>query len=193
MRTAFFFPVTTLLIVLVLLLIPGKGITAEDATTTEPARYGVAVTGGNTYRGENLFYGLVTGFALFDYDKIWPHRAPEGLRFKLELSAGASTHPDARFMTSANMFALYYVRPLETSIIRPYIEGGIGVIFTDFQLKNQGLRFNFNPQIGVGTDIKVSSKKEFFVAARLHHISNAGLDDENRGINSVLLMIGYYF
>jgi lipid A 3-O-deacylase len=31
-----------------------------------------------------------------------------------------------------------------------------------------------------------------FLVLRLHHVSNAGLDDENRGINSVLLGFGVY-
>jgi len=32
-----------------------------------------------------------------------------------------------------------------------------------------------------------------FVEARIHHISNAGLDEENTGVNSVQLMLGRYF
>jgi lipid A 3-O-deacylase len=194
MRGSCFNPITVILIVLVALVIPAReALTEENVSTSEPTRFGMAITGGKTYRGDNISYGLVTGFVLFDYDKIWPHRAPEALRFKVEASAGASTHPNTRFMASANIFALYYLRFLETNLLRPYIEGGIGAIYTDFKVEGQGLRFNFNPQIGVGTDIKVSPKVEFFTAARLSHISNAGLSHANTGINSITLMFGYYF
>lgn len=195
MKICYFNPITVILIVLVLLLMPGReAITAENVSTSEPTRFGMAIAEGTTYNlGANIYYGLVTGVALFDYEKVWCHRAPEPLRFKVEVSAGTTMHPKTRFMASANMFALYYLRFLETSVFRPYIEGGIGVIYTDFEVEGQGLRFNFNPQIGIGTDIKLNPKAEFFLAARLHHLSNAGLDGENRGINSVLLMIGYYF
>ena len=72
-------------------------------------------------------------------------------------------------------------------------EGGIGVIYTDFQVEGQGLRFNFNPQLGIGAEFPRESKKPYFAALRLHHISNAGLDDENRGINSVVFMVGRFF
>jgi len=195
MRICCFNPITVILIVLVLLLIPGReAIPAENVSTSEPTRFGMAIAEGTTYNlGDNIYYGLVTGFVLFDYDKVWSHRAPEPLRFKVEVSAGTTMHPKTRFMASANMFALYYLRCLETSIFRPYIEGGTGVIYTDFRVEGQGLRFNFNPQIGIGTDIKVNPKAEFFFATRLHHISNGGLNHENKGINSVILILGHYF
>ena len=77
--------------------------------------------------------------------------------------------------------------------LRPYLEGGIGVIYTDFQVEGQGSRFNFNPQIGIGTEFKTDSGPPFFATIRLSHISNAGLNDENRGVNSFLLMIGRFF
>jgi lipid A 3-O-deacylase len=28
---------------------------------------------------------------------------------------------------------------------------------------------------------------------RLHHISNAGLDDDNRGVNSIVFVLGRFF
>jgi lipid A 3-O-deacylase len=181
--------------VLASLLIPvGEALAEEKVDSSEPTRFGVAMTGGKSYTGgADISFSLVTGFALFDYEKIWFHRAPEPLRFKIEASAGATTHPDRKFMASANIFALYYLRGLETRLFRPYVEGGIGVIYTDFKVEGQGLRLNFNPQIGIGTDLKVNPMTEFFIATRLHHISNGGLNHDNKGINSVTLMLGYYF
>ena len=195
MKISYFNPITAILIVLVLLLMPGReAITAENVSTSEPTRFGMAIAEGTTYNlGANIYYGLVTGVALFDYEKVWRHRAPEPLRFKVEVSAGTTMHPKTRFMASANMFALYYLLGPQTRTFRPYIEGGIGVIYTAFRVEGQGLYVNFNPQIGIGTDIKVSPKTEFFTAARLSHISNAGLSHENTGINSIILMFGYYF
>ncbi|MBN2418000.1 MAG: acyloxyacyl hydrolase, partial [Deltaproteobacteria bacterium] len=69
----------------------------------------------------------------------------------------------------------------------------IGIIYTDFQIPGQGLRMNFNPQLGVGTEIKTRFEKTMFMSLRIHHISNAGLDDENSGIDSVIGMFGFYF
>ena len=89
--------------------------------------------------------------------------------------------------------ALYYLDFFSSDRLMPYLEGGIGVVYTDFQVKGQGSRINFNPQIGLGTEFEVDSGPPFFGAVRLSHISNAGLHDDNRGVNSVILMIGRYF
>lgn len=157
-------------------------------------RYGLSIAGGNTYSPENdITFALLSGFILFDYEKVWHHKAPEPLRFKVEFNAGVTTRPEARAIISSGILALYYLRSLTTNVLRPYIEGGIGIIYTDFQVKGQGLRFNFNPQMGIGTELKTSSNVTLFSVLRLHHISNAGLHHENRGTNSVVLMLGRYF
>jgi lipid A 3-O-deacylase len=74
------------------------------------------------------------------------------------------------------------------------------LIYTDFQLEDkgppperQGSRINFNPQIGIGTEFGTDSQAPFFATARLSHISNGDLHTENRGVNSIVLMIGRFF
>jgi lipid A 3-O-deacylase len=89
-----------------------------------PTRYGFSVSGGNTYDPDsNISFISLTGAALFDYGRIWPHTTPEQLRFKIEFSPGITTRPNTQAMISANIFALYYIDVLKTSAIRPYIEG----------------------------------------------------------------------
>jgi lipid A 3-O-deacylase len=163
---------------------------AQDAAqATVPARYGLAVDYGHGYNPSDLEFVMLSGVALFDYDAVWPHRAPEALRFKVELSAGSATRPSTRLVASANIFALYYLDMLATGGIRPYVEGGIGGIYTDFQVPGQGSRLNFNPQLGIGAEFEVAGGT-YFTAVRLHHASNAGLASENRGLNSVLMQAG---
>jgi lipid A 3-O-deacylase len=167
---------------------------ADEPSRPVPNRYGMAISGGNSYSPENdISYVLLTAFGLFDYRKVWGHRAPEALRFKVEGTVGTTTRPDRKLMTSANMFALYYLKGLTSKAFRPYVEGGIGVIYTDFQVEGQGLRFNFNPQAGIGVEVGEETDRPFFFAVRLHHISNAGLDHDNKGVNSVLLLTGMFF
>jgi hypothetical protein len=159
-----------------------------------PTRYGVALTGGNTYDPENnITFVLLSGFVLFDYERVWRHKAPDPLRFKVEFNAGVTTRPDTRAIISSGIFALYYMKGFSTENLKPYVEGGIGVIYTDFQLQDQGLRFNFNPQMGIGAEFTTASNITFLSSLRLHHISNGGLHHDNRGINSVVLMVGRYF
>lgn len=172
-----------------------KNIIAEDKNAEKiPDRYGLATTIGYNYDpSENIVFGLLSGFALYDYDKIWPHAAPEALRFKVELSAGTTLKNEKGAILSAGFLALYYLDSLAGRSCRPYIEGGVGGIFTQWRVEGQGSKVNFNPQIGVGTEFSLGSGPPFLAALRLHHISNAGLAADNRGVNSVVFVIGRFF
>lgn len=177
------------------LMIFPQAISAEDDNTEEvPDRYGAAAIIGYNYDpSENIVFGLLSGFALYDYDKIWPHAAPEALRFKVELSAGTTLKNEKGVILSAGFLALYYLDSLAGRGLRPYIEGGVGGIFTQWRVEGQGSKVNFNPQIGVGTEFSLGSGPPFLAALRLHHISNAGLASDNRGVNSVVFVIGRFF
>jgi len=172
---------------------------AEGTSTTEkryevPNRYGVAVSFAQGYGlPENWGTALVTLIGLFDYDRVWPHRAPDPLRFKVELTAGTTTWPDVRAVVSANILALYYLEWLSTPGMRPYIEGGIGGIYTDYQVKGQGSRVNFNPVAGLGLEFPRAFGPTIFTALRASHASNAGLCKDNTGVDSLGLMLGMYF
>ncbi len=177
------------------LMVFAKAISAEDDNKDEvPDRYGAAAIIGYNYDpSENIVFGLLSGFALYDYDKIWPHAAPDALRFKVELSAGTTLKNEKGAILSAGFLALYYLDSLAGRGLRPYIEGGVGGIFTQWRVEGQGSRVNFNPQIGVGTEFSLGPGPPFLAALRLHHISNAGLADDNRGVNSVVFVLGRFF
>ena len=168
---------------------------AGDISSNEiPTRFGVAGVLGKTFDPvSDINYLQLSGFVMWDYDRVWRQWAPDPLRFKVEGTAGLTTSPKIRGMASIGMMALYYLEFISGPRLIPYIEGGIGVIYTDFRVDGQGSRFNFNPQIGIGTEIQVASGPPFFGAIRLSHISNGGLHEDNRGVNSVVFMIGRFF
>ncbi len=162
-----------------------------------PFRYGMAVSlGHSAFLPEDQNYGMAmfTFIGLFDYDRIWPHNAPDPLRFKVELTGGSTTWPDApRAIVSAKMLALYYLESLRSEWAIPYVEAGIGGIYTDFQVDGQGSRINFNPVAGIGVEFLSTSGPSFFTSLRLHHLSNAHLLPHNQGLNSAFMMFGMYF
>jgi hypothetical protein len=174
---------------LALALMPPVAARANEV----PDRYGLGITLGHAYDPEAIDFVQLAGFALYDYDRVWSHPAPEPLRFKVEASAGVTTHPRTRAMVSANMLACYYLERLATARLKPYAEAGIGLIYTDLRVSGQGWRFNFNPQAGFGAEITAGDGPPWFVAVRLHHLSNGRLFHENRGVNSVVLQIGRFF
>lgn len=173
---------------------PHSALAGEEKPDEIPNRYGLQVLIGNTYDpDDSIGFAMLSGFALFDYDKVWFHSAPEALRFKVEVSAGSTWTKKKEFMASAGIFALYYLDRLSADRFRPYIEGGINAIYTDWRVDGQGSNVNFNPQAGVGTEFFLGPGPPFLAALRLHHISNADLDDDNRGVNSVVFVIGRFF
>jgi len=186
-------------IVLSVLLICGLGTgltsvarAGEPAAEPVATRYGVSLLTGLAYDPDHFGLTLLQGVALFDYDRIFWHPAPADLRLKLELNLGLKTDPQPRGVVSANALALYYLGR-EQSIWRPYVEAGIGIIYTDFQVEDQGLRINFNPQCGVGVEHPLADGGTMTLGLRLSHISNGHLHHDNRGINAALVAIGYLF
>jgi hypothetical protein len=179
---------------LLLCVFPQDVLAGEDSIDDVPNRYGLATIIGNTYDpDDNIGFALLSGFALFDYDKIWHHAAPAPLRFKVEASIGSTWTKEKEVMASAGIFALYFLDRFSAHGFRPYVEGGIGGIYTGWKVEGQGSHLNFNPQIGIGTEFTIGSGPPFLTAVRLHHISNAGLKKDNRGANSIVLVVGRFF
>lgn len=174
---------------------PASGADAASAAEAAvPTRYGMALEYGNTYDpGTDIGFVLLSGFALYDYGAFWHQKRPKELRFKIEGAVGSSVRPDGGAVASIGMLALYYLDFIAGRDVRPYFEAGIGAIYTDFRVAGQGLRFNFNPQLGIGADLRQESGAALFAAIRLHHISNGEFYRENRGVNSLILQVGRHF
>ncbi len=155
-----------------------------------PHETALGLYAGRAYDWSDLYFFLASWQALYDYETIWGHRAPEGLGIRLEADLGVATGAEfsgERIMASGNFLAVYEFGAPQSSKFVPYVEGGVGLIYTDFQREGQAYRVNFNPVAGFGIRNRTT-----FLTVRLHHLSNAGLNDDNRGINSVVLGFGVY-
>jgi lipid A 3-O-deacylase len=159
-----------------------------------PTQYGMAAEYQYAYdpRPDNS-YLLARAFVIYDYGSVWHQDCPNTLRFKVEAAVGSRVAPaSGDLLASVNMLALKYPAGLGTAL-RPYLEAGIGIIYTQFRVKGQGFHVNFNPVLGAGCELPQQDGKNLFAAIRLYHLSNAEIDHENRGVNSVALQIGRYF
>lgn len=178
-----------------LLALGASAALAQAAAAQDvPDRYGLGLTAGHTvHPSGDIGFLMLTGTALFDYEKVWRHPAPEPLRFKVEANVGGSVKPETDFMASAGMLALFFIDPLAGSGLKPYLEAGIGLIYTQHREKDQGLHFNLNPQIGFGTEFESGDGATYFASLRWHHLSNGGIHHKNTGVDSIVLVIGRYF
>ena len=160
----------------------------------EPERKAAAVSIASSYDPNfNISSLLGSGAVIYDHGYLWDKVKSSNTAFKLEAVAGSMVRPDVRMMVSLNMMALYYPPLAVPTGLRPYLEAGIGVIYTDHRVEGQAYRFLFNPQLGIGTELKAADGSSYFVAMRLHHISNGSINSDNQGVNTLLLQLGKYF
>jgi len=193
--------IAVILIFVVVLIIPEIAAAQYGWLDPGPSRYAIAGVWGKTFDPvTGIHFFQATGLAMWDYDPIWRSWAPKSMKFKIEGSAGAAYKPDTRAMISLGIVAHYELNSLSWARLTPFLEGGLGLMYTDFQVKDpkppyesQGSRFNFNPVIGIGADFNRNPTDRYFAAFRLSHISNGDLNSENRGVNSILFLVGRYF
>jgi Lipid A 3-O-deacylase (PagL) len=79
--------------------------------------------------------------------------------------------------------------------VRPYLEAGGGVLGGQVDLRQTNCDVNFILEGGGGAMIFMTERMALTLGARLQHVSNAGLCNENDGINSVIGILGvsYFF
>ena len=75
----------------------------------------------------------------------------------------------------------------------PYIEGGLGLLYTDLRGYSLGGHFSFMENIGVGASYFLTQNIAFNASWRFRHISNAGLYDDNAGLESGIFLAGFSY
>ena len=81
---------------------------------------------------------------------------------------------------------------LASDRLRPYVEIGAGIVWTDLadRIPEKGSQFNFNLQAGAGLSYFVLPTASIDVTYRFQHISNAGTAQPNKGIDAGLVLVG---
>lgn len=84
-----------------------------------------------------------------------------------------------------------HLRGLSVIGITPFIEAGLGLSYTNLDIDELGLPVNFRSFGGVGVRIPILRGWNLDLGCRLTHISNAGLDERNHGVSTVMPVIGW--
>jgi hypothetical protein len=166
---------------------------AVDAAGDSAAGYGLRAVGVGVGHAQNwspksdsIIWNQASLLLVFDHDPFFPYQPSPSLLWVVEADAGLTEQPANKAVASAGIHALWSPwRPLGW---RPFLSGGIGGIYTDWQVQGQSLRVNFNPQVGLGAEMG----ERWLLTLRVHHLSNAGLSSPNVGVNSVLGMLALY-
>ncbi len=77
--------------------------------------------------------------------------------------------------------------------LKPYVEGGGGPMWTNFdgRIPEQGSDFNFLVWGGAGANYDLTALWALNAGVRFSHISNGGTDSPNSGVNYLLPFIGF--
>jgi len=84
---------------------------------------------------------------------------------------------------------LKYAYPA-TKKLYPYVLGGGGVLYMSQHTREQSTQYNFVPQIGAGVTYFIRKGLALNAEYRYRHLSNAGLEHPNKGINVNMILIG---
>ncbi|MHC4947026.1 MAG: acyloxyacyl hydrolase [Planctomycetota bacterium] len=116
----------------------------------------------------------------------------DNLSFNLDLLGFATSQPgDNGAGASLNLLFRWYFMEWETWSL--FVDGGAGFLLTNDDVPTNGTSYNFTPQAGVGVSFDCFTDARGMVGVRWHHISNANIDDENPGRDSVYVWGGLSF
>jgi len=111
------------------------------------------------------------------------------LQFQLEPYASfvLTPHKNAEAGTS---FLLKAGLLPQTSKFQPFILGGVGIVYMTEHTIEQSTQFNFIEQAGLGFHYFFRKNIAFTLEGRFRHLSNAGIDSPNTGINTQFILTG---
>ncbi|MCX5694972.1 MAG: acyloxyacyl hydrolase, partial [Candidatus Omnitrophica bacterium] len=109
---------------------------------------------------------------------------PPGLiEFNLEPFVAYSYQPDNNAEIGNNFLLKVGFFP-ETWKFQPYFRGGLGFVYLTQHTREQGSQFNFNEYAGLGAHYYFKKNIGLTIEYRYRHVSNAGIDKPNKGINT---------
>ena len=95
---------------------------------------------------------------------------------------------NGRYAVGITPLILYNVQPIAKTVLS--FQVGAGILYTNLNPVRFGSHFDFTPQGGIGLGYEIARGTFLKISYRFHHISNAGLSEDNRGINSHLFSLG---
>jgi len=166
---------------------------AQDGPETGGNEVEIWTAGGHGTNGITQHTGVWTAGFRYGWVITEPH-GPGFLRGRFEYAVDAVPvfvvfqPSNTAYGAAVNPFALIWDFDSHGRVI-PYIDLGGGVLFTNTQVPAGTSRINFTTAGAVGLHF-LAGKKTWSADVRFMHISNAGLETPNPGINIVQLRLG---
>ncbi len=111
------------------------------------------------------------------------------VQFQLEPFLSGISSPEGGIETGVSFLFKVGILP-QTSKFQPYGKIGIGMNYMTLHTNEQGTQFNFTEQGGIGMHYFFRKNLGLTLEGRIRHLSNAGIDQPNHGINSYFVLTG---
>ncbi|MFM8409474.1 MAG: acyloxyacyl hydrolase [Alphaproteobacteria bacterium] len=135
------------------------------------------------------FYGQV-GWSFPDWLDKPLLRWHLDFQYVLEAWAGGTHSPyTSAFEIGVNPISLRLAWDRGQQFV-PYLQGGLGVMYTSLQGVRTGGPFEFDELFGIGIEAFVTKRFALTVEYRYRHMSNAGIYEDNRGLDTQFVLFG---
>lgn len=143
---------------------------------------------------ENEDYCLIPFFVDFDFNlkpliqklNLKPRQL---VQFQIEPFISPVFEPDVNIEIGTSFLLKIGLLP-QTSKFQPYVKGGVGMLYMTQHTREQGTQFNFVEYAGAGMHYFFRKNIAFTLEGRARHLSNAGIKEPNKGIDSYFALAG---
>jgi len=159
---------------------------------TQEAGFSLGAGAGATIFGSTVRHDHAMAYT--HYGQITSNLLEQGhwyagnIELRAELIAGSQFNPDSRYIIGAAFGPRYYFATSSHWI--PFIDLGIGAGATDISHPDLSTTFEFFLHFSAGTLYMLKDNLAFSFEVQEFHISNAGLDDPNNGVNTIMFFGG---
>lgn len=142
-------------------------------------------------KGNYHLYPVFVGLN-FDLKKLTEKigfNPPMLLQFQLEPYIAGVSSPNSNIEVG-NAFALKVGLLPDSFAVQPYIKAAAGTLYMSQHTREQSTQFNFYEYGGLGVHWFFTKNTALTVEGRFRHLSNAGIDSPNSGINTYFGLVG---
>lgn len=188
-------PIVPLLLLLLAVAAPAR---ADGGGVFTPREWSVRAGGGISPNTKIEYYALHGSVGLGLWDPIERWFAGHGIDSCWVIEPWVAYVRDAHGRHQTESFEIG-VSPLFARLtfgggpLRPFVEGGEGILYTDLRKQDFGTRMQFSSQLGAGLEYALRPDLALTIAGRFRHISNAGMSKSDPGLNTVYGLVGITF
>ncbi len=187
---------------MLLAVVPARADAGDFSDRFTLREWGVQAGGGSSLRSGVQLYTLQPYFGLAMWEPIdtFFDRIDAEPLWVIEpwVAVSDDTKGDKSTSFEIGVSPIFFRLTFGDGKFRPYLEGGLGIVYTELRSEIRvgntlGTRIQFASQGGVGLQYTLNPDMALALSARFRHISNAGMDSQNPGIDTIYGLLGFTF